>query len=218
MRERPGADTAGGADWSPAERAVLDGLTTPAVIQQFLDAMPYSTEAVYRSPRSVLRDRRAHCFDGAVFAAAALERLGHLPRLVDQRAVRDDDHVLALFEHRGRFGAIAKSNFVTLRFREPVYRSVRELVLSYFDFYFNTEREKTLRAFSRPIGLRRFDRLQWRVRDEAMEAIAARLDRAPHRSILTPAMARTLAPVDERTYRAAMLGTDPSGLFKPDKA
>jgi hypothetical protein len=152
-----------------------------------------------------------------VFAAAALERLGHEPRLLDQRAVRDDDHVLAVFTRHGRWGALAKSNFVTLRFREPVYRSVRELVLSYFEFYFNTEAEKTLRAYSRPLRLRRFDRLGWRVEDAAMEEIARRLDQAPHRNILTPGMARHLSPVDERTYQAAMLGTDPEGLYRPEK-
>jgi hypothetical protein len=195
---------------------VFDRLSTPAAIQQFLDSIPYSTDPNYRSPRSVLRDGRAHCFDGAVFAAAALERLGYPPRLVNQHAVRDDDHVLALFGERGHWGAIAKSNFVTLRFREPVFRSVRELVMSYFEFYFNTEAEKTLRAFSQPVALRRFDRLGWRLHDEAMDSIAQRLDRSPHRSILTPAMARRLAPVDELTLRAAMLGTDPAGLYRPD--
>src|SRR5438128_1298491 len=109
------------AFWSAQERAVLDRLDSPAAVQAFLDAVPYSTDPIYRSPRSVLRDRRAHCFDGAVFAAAALERLGHAPRLVNMRAFQDDDHVIAIFQRDRRYGAVATSNFVPLRYREPVF-------------------------------------------------------------------------------------------------
>src|SRR5512141_1033501 len=125
-------------------------LPAPEAIQRFLDETPYSSEGRYRCPRSVLRDRRAHCLDGALLAAWALRRLGDPPLIVDLRAVRDDDHVITIFRRRGRIGAIAKSNVVGLRFREPVYRSLRELVMSYFELYYNTDGEKTLRSYSVP--------------------------------------------------------------------
>lgn len=201
--------------WTALERAVLDHIRLPVDVQRFLDSIPYSSDPIYRCPRRVMRDRVAHCFDGAVFAAAALRRLGLPPLLVDMRAVRDDDHVIAVFRAHGRLGAIAKSNFVGLRFREPVFRSVRELVLSYFEAYYNVDGEKTLRGFCRPVDLRRFDRLAWQVEDAAMDAIARRLDAAHHFPLLTPVQVKSLARVDERSLRAGMLGINEAGLFKP---
>ena len=203
------------APWQAEERAVLETLDSPAAIQAFLDSIPYSTDPIYRSPRSVLRDRKAHCFDGAVFAAAALRRLGQPARLLDLRAVRDDDHVIALFTRHRHCGAIAKSNYVTMRYREPVYRTLRELALSFFDFYFNLDGEKSMRSYSRPLDLRTCDALAWEVEDAAMETIVRRLDAAPHTALLTAEMERDLAPADERSFRAALLGADPAGLYKP---
>src|SRR5579863_4086880 len=112
---------------APRERQVFEALDTPLAIQGFLDSIPYSSDPFYRSPARVLRDRRGHCFDGAVFAAAALRRIGHPPLLVDVYAERDDDHVLAVFREGRFWGALAQSNFVGLRYRDPVYRSLREL-------------------------------------------------------------------------------------------
>jgi hypothetical protein len=109
------------------ESSLLETLRSPADIQNFLDVVPYSTEPVYRCPRDVVRDRLAHCFDGAVFAAAALERLGHAPLILDLRAVRDDDHVLANYRQGRHYGALSKSNVVMLRSREPLFRGLREL-------------------------------------------------------------------------------------------
>ncbi|MBW8874078.1 MAG: hypothetical protein JF614_03880 [Acidobacteria bacterium] len=152
------------------------GLDSPAAIQAFLDEIPYSADPFYRCPASVVRDRKAHCFDGAVFAAAALRRLGFPPLIVDMLPERDDDHVLAIFKIDGSWGAIAKSNFVGIRFREAVYASLRELVMSYFEFFYNVAREKTLRGYTVPLSLKPFDRQRWTTRDETMEAIAARLD------------------------------------------
>jgi hypothetical protein len=204
-----------GPPWTRPELAALERLRAPADIQEFLDAIPYSTDPFYRSPRKVLSDRVAHCFDGAVFAAAALRRLGHEPLLLDMRAVRDDDHVIALFSRHGRFGAVAKSNFAGLRYREPVYRDPRELVMSYFEAYFNVDREKTLRSYSRPLRLRGFDAEGWEVRDEIMARIAERLDRLRHTPLLTAAQVRTLTLVDERSATAGMVGLDPAGLYRP---
>ncbi len=203
--------------WTPAERKVLDRLRTPGHVQRFLESTAYSTEPIYRSPRSVLRDRRAHCFDGAMLAAAALERLGFEPMLVDLRAHRDDDHVLAVFRVAGAWGAVAKSNFVGLRGRDPVYRSLRELAMSYFDGYFNLERRRSLRSVSRPVKLTRFERLHWRTDDAAMDTIARHLDESPHAPLLSPATARRLDPIDQRTWDAHTLGTDFAGAYDPKK-
>jgi len=198
--------------WTRDELATLHRLDSPGRIQEFLDGLAYRTEDAPASPRRVLAERRAHCYDGALFAAAALRRLGHPPILVDLRAVRDDDHVLAVFRARGHLGAVAKSNFAGLRFREPIFRTVRELALSYFESYFNLEGEKTLRAVSGPFDLSRCDRLGWTFREEHLPYLAERLDGSRHFKVLTPAMERALQPVDPRSMKAGMQGTDPAGV------
>ena len=201
--------------WTARERAVLARLSSPARVQYFLDSMPYSADPFYRCPRAVLRDRKAHCFDGAVFAAAALRGLGFQPLLVDLGAVRDDDHVLAVYRRHGGWGAVSKSNFAGLRYREPLYRSVRDLVLSYFEVFYNLAREKTLRTYSRPVDLARFDRLDWLTSDEAMETIAQALDRVRHYPLLTAAQVRALVQVDKRSYEAGLRGANRAGLYQP---
>jgi hypothetical protein len=203
------------AQWSRGELEVLQALTTPGRIQAFLDTLEYSADPIYRCPRSVLRDRKAHCFDGATFAAAALKRLGLPPLLIDLRSIRDDDHVLALFRRDGYYGAVGKSNFVGLRFREPIHRTLRELVLSYFEVYYNVKGEKTLRAYSRPVDLDRRIDLHWETDDAAMDQIAERLDTVHHDRLLTAEQEATLEGVDDRALRAGLLGANPDGLYKP---
>src|SRR3972149_11299504 len=120
-----------------SERRRIAQLTTPRKIQDFLDGLPYSVESIYRCPLRVLRDHTAHCFDGALFGAAALRRLGYPPLVLNMPAiVEDDDHLLALYNRDRPWGALAKSNFVGLRFREPIYRTLRELVMSYFEQFY----------------------------------------------------------------------------------
>ncbi|MGH2523629.1 MAG: hypothetical protein ACRDH2_14085 [Anaerolineales bacterium] len=197
------------------ERRLFAKLTTPAKVQAFLDAIPYSAEERYRCPLTVLRDRQAHCFDGALFDAAALRRLGHPPRIVDLLPGDDDDHLLAIYKRDGRFGAVAKSNFAGLRFREPVYRSLRELVMSYFEQYYNLKGQKTLRGYTLPLNLKAFDKLNWMLSDENLEVIADRLGEMRQVRVLTPQMVRRLSPMDKLSYQAGMLGTDPKGLYRP---
>jgi hypothetical protein len=199
--------------WTRGERAVLRRLSSPARIQAWLDGVPYRAGESTACPRTVLRERLANCWDGALLAAAALREIGHPPLLLDLWAVRDDDHVLALFRERERWGAVAKSNFVGLRYREPVYRSVRELVMSYFELYFNAAGEKTLRAFLGPFDLRPFDRLAWAFDDAHVQLISDRMDARRHQPLLTPAMVRRLGKVDPRSLEAGMVGTDPEGLY-----
>jgi hypothetical protein len=201
-------------EWTKAERALLGKLSSPERIQHHVDGLVYRAEERAACPRRVIEEGRAHCFDGAVFAAAALGRLGHPARLLDLRAVRDDDHVLAVFAVGGHYGAVAKSNFVGLRFREPIHRSLRELVMSYFNDYFNEHGERTLRAYSGLLSLGQFDRLGWTVRDEALPIISDRLDALRHRSILTRKMERRLTPMDPRSVAAGMLGTLREGLYQ----
>jgi hypothetical protein len=201
---------------SPAERRTIARLTTPEKLQIFLNSLPYRGEDIYRCPLRVLRDGRGHCYDGAILAAMALSRMGHPPRIVELIPnKRDDDHIIAVFRRDGRWGAVAHSNFTGLRYREPVFHNLRELAMSYFEEFYNLAREKTLRGFTHPLRLSEFDGLCWMTRDAVMTAIAHRLDEIPRRRLLTPQMARGLARVDERTYRAGLLGSVRSGLFKP---
>lgn len=200
--------------WTAAERALLRRLSSPARIQAFLDDLAYRTEDEPAAPRRVLAERRAHCLDGALLAAAALRRLGHEPMVLGMWAVRDDGHVIAVFRQGGGWGAVAKSNFTGLRYREPVYRDVRELVMSYFEDYFNADGERTLRMHTAPLRLARFDRLGWELRDGAVEAIDAALKAMPDRHLLAAAQARRLARVDPRSMRAGMLGTVKEGLYR----
>ena len=196
----------------------LSRLDSPFKIQAFLDELHYSDEERYRCPRSVLRDRTAHCFDGAVFAAAALRRLGYPPLILNLFPDdRDDEHLLALYQQRGGWGAVAKSNFVGLRFREPIHRTLRELVLSYFEVYYNVEREKTLRSYTRPLNLKSFDHINWMTDDAAMDVIALRLEDFRKIPLITARMAAALSPVDERSYQAGLAGSNPAGLYRPPK-
>jgi hypothetical protein len=198
------------------ERKLITELDTPFKIQSFLDSIPYSSESIYRCPFRVLRDRVAHCFDGALFAAALVRQIGNPPLILDMIPnERDDDHLLALYKRNGHWGAIAKSNFTGLRFREPVYRSIRELVLSYFEHYYNVEGEKTLRGYTLPLNLKSFDSGNWMIHDEPMEKIARRLDEIKRTLFLTPDMIHILSPVDDRLFQAGLQGSDEKGLYKP---
>jgi hypothetical protein len=195
--------------FNPAERAVFRRLTTPARIQRFLDDLAYNKEPdgiTCRSPRRVLRDRTAHCMEGALFGAAALRMLGHPPLLLDLEAVRDDDHVLAIFRARGLWGAVAKSNYSGLRYREPVYRTLRELVMSYFEHYYNLKREKTLRRYSRPVNLERFDAIEWMTAEEDVWTIPDHLCTVAHSTLLPTPVQRDLGRVDDRLFAAGLVG------------
>lgn len=201
-----------------SEQRIVATLTSPAKIQEFLDQTSYSTEDIYRCPLRVFRENRAHCFDGAVFAAAALRRLGFSPLVLELVPnERDDDHLIALYNRDGLWGAVAKSNFVGLRFREPVFRNLRELVLSYFEQFYNVAGEKTLRAYTLPLNLTAFDALGWTVKDEPLDQIAESLDKKRKISVITDEAVRQLSLADERSRKAGLLGADEAGLFKVGK-
>ena len=184
----------------------LRALKTPAGIQKFLDDLPYNLSFTAQSPKKVLHDRTASCLEGGIFGAAALRILGFAPLIFDLEAEQDTDHVVAIFKVRGHWGAVAKSNFTGCRYREPVYRSLRELAMSYFNIYFNLRRERTLRRYSRPVNLARFDRLHWMTTDKQIWFIAEHLCEIPHVSLLTSAMEKNLTRVDQRTMQGEMVG------------
>jgi len=186
---------------------VLRKLTTPEKIQKFLDDLPYNKEKdgdTCRSPRLVLEYNTAHCFEGALFAAAALRTGGRPPLILDLESVRDDDHVIAVYRANGCWGAIGKSNYAGLRFRSPVYRTLRELVMSYFEHYYNLKGEKTLRGYSRPVNLTRFDSINWMMSEEPLWAIPEYLCEIKHTSILNGVSRRM--QMDERLYKAGLVG------------
>jgi hypothetical protein len=195
--------------FTAAERAVFRRLRSPEKIQRFLDDLAYNKEPdgpTCRSPRRVLRERTGHCMEGALMGAAALRMLGHEPLLLDFEAVRDDDHVLAIFRLRGHWGAVAKSNYSGLRYREPVYRTLRELAMSYFEHYYNLRKEKTLRRYSRPVNLKRFDAMGWMTAEEDVWAIPEYLCTISHTPVLAPKLIRKLGRVDERLYASGLFG------------
>src|ERR1051325_8566565 len=192
--------------FTPSELRKFRSFKTPVGIQRFLDELPYHLAPTAWSPRVVLRERTAHCLEGAIFAAAALRVLGFPPLVLDLEAENDTDHVLAVFKVRDHWGALAKSNFTGCRYREPVYRTLRELALSYFNIYFNLRFERTLRRYSRAVNLARFDRLNWMTTDKPVWFIAEHLCEIPHSRLLTPAMERNLTRLDPRSVKAEMTG------------
>lgn len=192
--------------YTAAELRKLHALKTPVGIQRFLDDMPYHLAGTAWSPRTVLEKRTAHCLEGAILAAAALRTIGFPPLILDLEAEQDTDHVIAVFKVRGHWGAIAKSNFVGCRYREPVYRTLRELALSYFHIYFNLRGERSLRRYSRPVNLCQFDSRNWMTTEGDIWFIAEHLCDIPHRPLLKPGLEKHLTRVDRRTWQGEMVG------------
>jgi hypothetical protein len=190
------------------------GLSNPAAIQEFLDSIPYVAEELDRSPLRVMTDGQAHCLDGAIFSAMALSRLGHRPLIMDlvPELGADDDHVLALFRIHGNWGCIAKSNYAFLRFREPVYRSLRELAMSYFEAYTNNEKRKTLRGYTRPLVLSSF-KPDWMWSEVRISEISRRLYRRKSIQLISHDNSADLSLSDERFYIANTLGTNFDWVF-----
>jgi len=191
------------------ELRVLRRLNTPVKIQDFLETLSYSFDDdndMLRSPRRVLRERSAHCIEGALLAAAALWVNGARPLLLDVRSNPDDlDHVVTLFRAHGCWGALSKTNHAVLRFREPVYRSVRELAISYFHEYFLDDGRKTMRDYSDPFDVGRRFGHAWLTTEEDLWHIAETLDDSRHRPILSASQRRTLRRADPVEIAAGKL-------------
>ena len=204
-----GVRRGGGESWGllPAELRTLRSLNTPVKIQKFIDGLTYQYADTAGSPRRVLRERRGHCLEGALLAAAALRVNGRPPLVMDLESVRDDDHVVALYRERGLWGGIAKSNYAGLRFRAPVYRTLRELALSYFEHYYNLRGERTLRAYSVAVDLSRLDARHWMTDEEEVWSVPELLIAARHYPIVPDKVARALPRMDRRSFEAGMHGT-----------
>ncbi len=197
--------------YSPPEIKLFKSLNSPAKIQDFLETLKANFEAggeTCRSPLEVVRHKTAHCMEGAMLAAAILEFHGHKPLVLDLRSIKkpyDDDHVVAVFKQFGCWGAISKSNHAVLRYREPVYKTIRELVLSYFHEYFTHDGKKTLREYSRPLNLNRFNKLNWRTTEKTLFQIPRYLDRIKHHPILSPVQIKNLRKADKLEIAAGKL-------------
>ncbi|MCL5666548.1 MAG: hypothetical protein M1383_02160 [Patescibacteria group bacterium] len=191
------------------EIKILRILNSPAKVQDFLNSLKINFERdgqTCMSPRRVIRERRAHCMEGAMLAAAALEFHGHKPLLVDLRAAkRDFDHVIAVFKQNNCWGAIGKTNHAVLRYREPIYKNIRELVMSFFHEYFDDQGRKNLREYSLPVNLTRFDKLNWRTAEKDLWDIPYAMDREKHFSILTPFQIKNLRLADSIEIKAGKL-------------
>lgn len=190
------------------ELTLLKALNTPKKIQDFLDALPANYvkngDTLY-SPRLVLRERKAHCIEGALLAVAALAVNGEQGWLLDLRTVaHDEDHVVTLFKKGTYWGALSKTNHPVLRYRDPIYRSVRELALSYFhEFFMARDGEKTMRDYSRPFSLKRFG-TDWMTSEDDLWDIALALDNSPHHRILPVSSVRGLrhaTPIERDAYQ-----------------
>ncbi len=202
-------------NWNPEEILFLSQLKHPYAIQEFLDQINYNPDYTCKSPRWVIKKRSAHCFEGALFAAAALEFIGYKPLIVDMKAYNDDDHVIAVFSENGHWGAVAKSNFTSLRYREPVYRSLRELIMSYFDFFFNTKGEKSLRSYSLPFNLSTLKDKNWATTDNDLEYIGDKIESLHHFPVINDKMIKKLNIASDLLIKAGILGSVENGLFKP---
>ena len=202
-------------NWNAAERRILSALKTPAHIQRYLDELEYDEDGGADSPRVVMRTGKAQCLSGVLFAAAALRELGYAPRLMFIDAVSDDGHCLAVYERDGLWGAIGKSNFTTLRSREPVYPYVA-LGLSYFEGYYNQYGKRTMRSFTQPVELEPFEPRGWRFSERELMYIDRAIDRTPKAWTLPRGGAKALGKVSELLLKAGLLGAKPEGLWQRD--
>ena len=199
--------------WDKRERRILAGLRTPAHIQHYLDELEYDGDGGADSPRVVMRSGKAQCLSGVLFAAAALRELGYLPRIMYIEAVTDDSHCVAVYEHNGLWGGIAKSNYTTLRSRDPVYPYLA-LGLSYFEGYFNPYGKRTMRSFTQPVELEPFEPRGWRFSEKELMYIDRAIDRVPKAWVLPRERVKLRSRTPKLLRDAGMLGSNADGLWK----
>lgn len=202
-------------EWTPDEIEFFKTVNTPEKIQRYLDKLIYNTVDAAISPRYVMMTGDGHCFEGALFAAAALEQIGFPPLLVDLQAHDwDDPHVIAVYKTKTGWGSLAKSNTSLLAGRLPVYRSIRELVMSYFDFYFDVEGRPSLYAYSDPINLNRYNYLNWRTTDEDLVELGISFSDLDHFELLSIEELESLPVVAQKLKDACFLGANPDGFYR----
>lgn len=200
--------------WWPGEEKFLLSLDTPYKIQSWLDALPYNPDNETFSPRYAMLAGNAHCLEGALIAAAALELQGHPPLVVNFQAHRDDHHMVTVYKTRTGWGSIGKSNTTTLRGRQPYYKSVHELVMSYFDFYFNLKRQPALYAYRGPIHLDSLGK-DWRTSEENLEGMGIEIGQMDHYELISLKELERLPKVSEQVASGCFFGADKRGLHRP---
>lgn len=202
------------------EVRLLKKLNSPEKVQRYLNDTPYhldNKEDVCYSPRLVMREREADCASGAIFAAAVFRFHGVKPLVICLGSVRDDDHLLAIFKKHDHWGAIGKSKYTGLTYREPIHKTKRELALSYFEDYFNYKGEKTLRTYSDTLNLSRFDDKGWMTTEEDISFVPEHFCEVRHTDLLTRQSARNLSLVTPLMLRAGELWMVEKGLLKKAK-
>jgi hypothetical protein len=199
-------------------------LQSPIDIQRYLDSLEYIGEERDRCPLDVMKDGQCHCLDGGLFGALALRRFGDPGLLIDLVPIQDsqgrkldDDHVLAVFRRHGHWGAVAKSNFPWLRYREPVYRSLRELAMSYFEIYVGVNHLKVLRGYTRPFDIARYDRLDYAWDEQGARLLYERFYARKAIPLISTEAEAVLQPADQREYDSAFLGTNWNWVHQPVK-
>ena len=194
--------------FTKSEIKLYSSLNNPALIQNYLNSLKFQIigdNDTCASPRTVIQNQTAQCMEGAMLASSILRFHGHKPLILDLTATDEDaDHVVALFKINKCWGAISKTNHGVLRYREPIYKSIRELVMSYFHEYFlQTNRQKTLRTYSRPVNLARFDHLNWETNNQPNWFIPEYLTTVSHIPILTKTQIKNLRLADEIEVKMA---------------
>ncbi len=200
---------------SPVQRRTFESLSTLEKIQKFLDNVRYCGDSQdYLCPLTLFRKNIGCCFEGALLAAIAFAKIGLPPLIIELTSHNDDDHVLAVYKKNGLWGAVAKSVFPGLRSRQPVYRTLRELAMSYFESYFNRRRQFTMRAYSLPVDLRRFDRIPWAVTDRGAQKISKALDAASHMRLFPSGVAKNFGLIDKWAFEAGIAGSSRRHLHR----
>lgn len=191
------------------ELAILKNLDSPAKIQDFLNKLKANFEDKKEScmsPKMVLKTRKAHCIEGAILAALALRLQGFKPLVVDLKTTKNDfEHVLCVFKKHGRWGAISKTNHAVLRYREPVYSNIRELVMSFFHEYFDDKGGKNLRSYSKPVNLARFDKKGWVADEKDLWYVYSYLDKVKHFPIMNRKQISGLRKADKIERKAGKI-------------
>jgi hypothetical protein len=208
--------------FSKEELNILGKLNNPSKIQNFINSLKVNFEDkgdTCMSPRKVLKEGKAQCMEGAIFAASVLRLLGYKPLIVDLEASKDDyDHAIAVFNKNGHWGAISKTNHAVLRYREPVYKTIRELIMSFFHEYFLSHNgKKTLRRYSLPVDLSMFDNLGWMISEEDVWYIPNYLTEVEHFDILNKSQIRSLRKADEIEIKTGNIleHEKPEGFVEP---
>ena len=195
--------------FTKTERRLIKRLRTPDDVQRFLNRLPYNTETrgeTLRSFREVVRHRRAHCAESAVFAACVLEQHGYPPLLLSIESADYLDHVIYLYRRRGRWGTIARSRDPGLHGRKPLFRSVRALVASYLDEYIDATGR--IQAYGH-VDLRKFRNIDWRFSRRNIWALERALTKLRHTPIkMPPARVRKMRAL-YLAYRVANGGKKP---------